>query len=192
MVKISGAKASSSRNCPSHQGTGPAVRRTSASYARSIDVKDERKMSLNIKTRAQAKAHARELRAEAAQRGESLSHARALEAVAHKLGYRDWNTASARLSNQADVPIQVGERVSGRYLKQPFEGRVHGVRELAGGMGYEITLHFDEPVDVVEFDSFSGLRQRVSAMISEEGISWDKTSDGVPHLIVQRDSAGLI
>jgi len=149
-------------------------------------------MSLNITTRAQAKAHARELRAEAAQRGESLSHARALEAVAHKLGYRDWNTASARLSNQADVPIQVGERVSGRYLKQPFEGRVHGVRELAGGMGYEITLHFDEPVDVVEFDSFSGLRQRVSVMISEEGISWNKTSDGVPHLIVQRDSAGLI
>ena len=66
------------------------------------------------------------------------------------------------------------------------------MRELAGGMGYEVTLHFDEPMDVVEFDSFSGLRQRVKAMISEEGISWDKTSDGVPHLIVQRESAGLI
>ncbi|WP_018147649.1 glyoxalase superfamily protein [Henriciella marina] len=149
-------------------------------------------MSHNITTRAQAKAHARELRAEAAQRGESLSHARALEAVAHKLGYRDWNTASARLSNQADIPIQVGERVSGRYLKQPFAGRVHGVRELAGGMGYEVTLHFDKPVDVVEFDSFSGLRQRVSAMVSEDGISWSKTSDGVPHLVIMRESAAFV
>lgn len=149
-------------------------------------------MSHTIMTRAQAKARAREVRAEAARRGQSISHAKALETVAHELGYRDWNTASARLSNQPEIPLQVGERVSGRYLKQPFEGRVHGVRELAGGMGYEVTLHFDEPVDVVEFESFSGLRQRVKAMISEEGISWDKTSDGVPHLIVQRESAGLI
>lgn len=149
-------------------------------------------MSSPITTRAQAKARARELRAACAQRGESLSHSHALEAVAHELGYRDWNTASARLSNQPEVPLQVGERVSGRYLKQPFAGRVHAVRELAGGMGYEVTLHFDEPVDVVEFESFSGLRQRVSAMIDENGISWSKTSDGVPHLIVERDSASLI
>lgn len=143
-------------------------------------------------TRGQAKARARELRAEAAAKGRSLSHARALELVAHELGYRDWNTASARLSNQPEIPLQVGERVSGCYLKQPFQGRVHGVRELAGGMGYEVVLHFDEPVDVVEFDSFSGLRQRVRALVSEDGVSWDKTSDGVPHLVVNRDSAGII
>ncbi|WP_300393746.1 glyoxalase superfamily protein [Henriciella sp.] len=149
-------------------------------------------MTYTITTRAQAKARARELRAESATRGKSLSHANALEAVAHELGYRDWNTASARLSNQPEIPLQVGERVSGRYLKQPFQGRVHGVRELAGGMGYEVVLHFDEPVDVVEFDSFSGLRQRVSAMISDDGVSWNKTSDGVPHLVLQRDSAHLI
>ena len=149
-------------------------------------------MSQSITTRAHAKARARELRADAAARGQSLSHSKALEAVAHKLGYRDWNTASARLSNQPDIPLQVGERVSGRYLKQAYEGRVHGVRELAGGMGYEVVLHFDVPVDVVEFDSFSGLRQRVRAMISEDGVSWDKTSDGVPHLTVARDSAHLV
>lgn len=149
-------------------------------------------MTLTITTRAQAKARARELRADAASRGESLSHSHALEAVAHELGYRDWNTASARLSNQPEVPLQIGERVAGRYLKQPFQGRVHAVRELSGGMGYEVTLHFDEPVDVVEFESFSGLRQRVSAMIDENGISWSKTSDGVPHLIVERTSLGLV
>ncbi|WP_084421973.1 glyoxalase superfamily protein [Henriciella litoralis] len=149
-------------------------------------------MPHTITTRAHAKARARELRADASSRGESLSHSKALEAVARELGYRDWNTASARLSNQPDVPLQIGERVSGRYLKQPFEGRVHGVRELAGGMGYEVELHFDTPVDVVEFESFSGLRQRVRAMISEDGVSWTKTSDGVPHLVVVRENAGII
>ena len=149
-------------------------------------------MTNTITTRRQAKARAMELRAEARQQGKSLSHARALEAVAHELGYRDWNTASARLSNQSEIPLQVGERVTGRYLKQPFNGRVHAVRELAGGLGFEVTLHFDEPVDVVEFESFSGLRQRVSAMVSEDGVSWDKTSDGIPHLIVQREETFLV
>lgn len=143
-------------------------------------------------TRALAKAQAREIRAASVQAGHSMSHAQALEEVARQLGYRDWNTASARLSNQPEIPLQVGERVSGRYLKQPFSGRVHAVRELAGGMGYEIVLHFDEPVDVVEFDSFSGLRQRVQGLISEDGVSWQKTSDGVPHLVVQRDEAAIV
>lgn len=143
-------------------------------------------------TRAQAKARAREIRAEHAARGQSLSHSHALELVAAELGYRDWNTASARLSNTPEVPLQVGERVAGRYLKQAFEGRVHAVRELAGGMGYEVTLHFDTPVDVVEFESFSNNRQRVTAMIDADGISWTKTSDGVPHLIVERTSLGLV
>ncbi|MEM5517936.1 glyoxalase superfamily protein [Henriciella sp. AS95] len=143
-------------------------------------------------TRAKAKARAREIRAEHAKAGQSLSHSHALELVAHELGYRDWNTASARLSNTPEVPLQVGERVTGRYLKQAFVGRVHSVRELAGGMGYEVSIHFDEPVDVVEFESFSGLRQRVSAVVDSDGISWSKTSDGVPHLIVERTSLGLI
>jgi hypothetical protein len=152
----------------------------------------DKTMTNTISTRAQAKARAKTLRAEANERGETLSHAQALESVAHSLGFKDWNTASARLSNQPEIPLQVGERVSGQYLKQPFHGRVHAVRELAGGTGYEVTLHFDSPVDVVEFDSFSGLRQRVSAMVAEDGISWHKTSDGVPHLIVQRDTANFI
>lgn len=40
---------------------------------------------------------------------EGLTHSRALEIVAHQLGYRDWNTASARLSAHrgmsAPVPV---------------------------------------------------------------------------------------
>lgn len=143
-------------------------------------------MTDHIYTRVQAKARARELKA----RSESgLTYAAALESVAHEMGFRDWNTAAARLSNEPEACWQIGERVSGAYLKRPFCGRVHAVRELHDGAGYELTLHFDEPVDVVDWDSFSAHRQRVTAYVSPEGVSWLKTSDGVPHLTVARQNA---
>ncbi|NQY40973.1 MAG: hypothetical protein HRT80_12845 [Henriciella sp.] len=146
-------------------------------------------MTSHIYTRVQAKARARQLKAES---GATMSLAAALEIVAKDMGFRDWNTASARLSNAPDTNWQVGERVSGQYLKRDFTGRIHGVRELQAGSGYEVTIHFDEPVDVVDWESFSAHRQRVKALVSPEGISWSKTSDGVPHLIVAPDSALIV
>ena len=47
-----------------------------------------------------------------------------------------------------------------------------------------MTLHFDEPVDVVTFDSFSNFRTRVSKVVGPDGRSFDVTSDGVPHLVI--------
>ena len=137
-------------------------------------------------TRDEAKRRAFALRDELKSMGTPISHAEALEKVAAELGYRDWNTASARLSNEPDRPLQVGDRVAGRYLKKPFAGRVLAVREVFGGQGYEVTIHFDEPVDVVEFESFSAFRQRVNGTVSKDGVSWTKTSDGEPHLRVTR------
>lgn len=143
-------------------------------------------------TRAAAKTEARKLRDVAKQAGTPISHAEALEKVAHALGFRDWNTASARLSNQPELVFQVGDQIAGRYLKQPFEGRVVGVRALSGDVGYELTIHFDTPVDVVTWDSFSAHRQRVTAMVSPEGVSWTKTSDGVPHMIIEQVSTLVV
>jgi hypothetical protein len=146
-------------------------------------------MTSHIYTRVQAKARARQIKAESEG---ALSLAAALESVAKEMGFRDWNTASARLSNAPDTSWQVGERVRGHYLKQAFSGRIHGVRELQAGTGYEVTIHFDAAVDVVEWDSFSAHRQRVTALVSPEGVSWAKTSDGVPHLTVAPESALLV
>ena len=137
-------------------------------------------------TRDEAKRRAFALRDELKSMGTPISHAEALEKVAAELGYRDWNTASARLSNEPDRPLQVGDRVAGRYLKKAFAGRVLAVREVYGGQGHEVTIHFDQPVDVVEFESFSSFRQRVTGTISKDGVSWTKTSDGEPHLRVTR------
>ena len=149
-------------------------------------------MTSLITNREQAKARARELRAERAARGNAISHSESLELVAAELGYRDWNTASARLSNEPDVPLQVGDEVAGRYLKQPFKGRVLSVREIGGGAAFEVTIRFDAPVDVVEFDSFSNLRTQVNVTVSAGGVSKFKTSDGVPHMVVERTSAGIV
>ena len=45
-----------------------------------------------------------------------------------------------------------------------------------------LTLKFDEPVDVVTFDSFSAFRHRVNCVVDETGRSREKTSDGRPHM----------
>ncbi len=144
-------------------------------------------MNSHIYTRLQAKARARQIKALSAA---PLSLSAALEHVARDMGFRDWNTASARLSNRPEARWQIGARVRGHYLKRAFSGRVQALRELQGGAGYEVTLHFDEPVDVVDWESFSAFRQRVKAHVSPEGVSWKKTSDGVPHLTVSGESVG--
>jgi hypothetical protein len=134
--------------------------------------------------RDRAKLRARQIRLELAEKGEIISHGQALERVAAELGYRDWNTASARLSNRPELSLQVGDRVTGTYLKQPFTARVLAVGEVGGGQYSRVTLHLDEPVDVVTFDSFSAFRQRVHGMVDSDGISPARTSDGEPHLVI--------
>ncbi|WP_370322611.1 glyoxalase superfamily protein [Oricola sp.] len=136
------------------------------------------------RTIAQAKQRAKIMRKDLFSRGIKISYSQALERVAAEIGYRDWNTAVARLSNEPPFRIQVGDTVSGTYLKQPFTGQVLAVREIGGGSHFEVTLHFDEPVDVVSFDSFSAFRQRVNVTVDDTGVSPSKTSDGEPHMVI--------
>ena len=136
------------------------------------------------RTIAQAKQRAKIMRKDLFSRGIKISYGQALERVAAEIGYRDWNTAVARLSNEPPFSIQVGDTVSGAYLRQNFTGQVLAVREIGGGSHYEVTLHFDEPVDVVTFDSFSAFRQRVNVTVDDTGVSPAKTSDGEPHMVI--------
>jgi len=136
------------------------------------------------RTIAQAKQRAKIMRKDLFSRGIKISYGQALERVAAEIGYRDWNTAVARLSNEPPFRIQVGDTVSGAYLKQPFTGQVLAVREIGGGSHYEVTLHFDEAIDVVTFDSFSAFRQRVNVTVDDTGVSPAKTSDGEPHMVI--------
>lgn len=53
----------------------------------------------------QAKQMAKRLRADLAGSGQDISHSAALELVAHQMGHKDWNTASALLP-EATQPAQ--------------------------------------------------------------------------------------
>ena len=138
--------------------------------------------SLDIPSATSFKAEARALREERAKAGEPISHGAALEAIARRHGYRDWNTAHAAVPERAVSPFQVGQRVKGAYLRPPFTGLVIGVQLLAAMQHYQVTVKFDQPVDVVTSELFSGFRQRVVATVDLRGISPAHTSDGEPHM----------
>lgn len=137
---------------------------------------------------AELKTQAKRLRDRLHSTGVKISHSEALEMIAHQNGARDWNTLRARAGNRSPIP-KVGQRVTGCYLGQRFSGEVRGMTRIGPGDQYRITLHFDDPVDVVMFDSFSSFRQRVSTLINSDGVSPRKTSDGVAQLIIDRPDA---
>ena len=128
------------------------------------------------------KAQAKKLRAELT----DISHTRALELVAHQWGYRDWNTLAALAGQMAgQMPnthsYQLGDRVNGLYLGRNFSGEIIAAQRLGAGQT-KLTIRFDEPVDVVSFESFSSFRSRVSATINKDGKTAARTSDGAPHM----------
>lgn len=135
----------------------------------------------------EAKAQAKALRAALLAQGQTFSHAQALELVARQHGAKDWNTLHARLARRDAPPaLALGDRVRGRYLGQPFTGRVIG---LSGPAGHrQIEIRFAHPVDVVRSGLFSNLRQRVRATLDATGRSHRRTSDGAPQLVVERDA----
>ena len=112
-----------------------------------------------------------------------VSHSQSLELIAHQYGCRDWNTLRATSENQPRLcPVVEGDRISGLYLSQPFTAIVLKANPLENSDLFRITMHFDEPVDVVTHDSFSSFRQRVSGNIDHTGQSPQKTSDGQPQI----------
>ncbi|MDO3432419.1 glyoxalase superfamily protein [Rhizobium sp. CBN3] len=132
------------------------------------------------------KAQAKRLRQAMNDRGTALTHSAALEMIARQHGVRDWNTLAALAAKPnaaAKTPLFVGAHIRGRYLNQPFTGEIISLSALPGGL-HRITIHFDEALDVVTFESFSAFRRRVTAQIDGDGVSPRKTSNGVPHLVL--------
>jgi len=132
------------------------------------------------------KSEARALRDEQARAGTPLGHGQALEQVARRHGYRDWNTASAALPERVVIPVQIGQRVKGTYLSRPFAGLVVAMKLLSDMKHYEVTVRFDHPVNVSKFASMVHNRQRVTATVDVHGISPSHTSDGEPHMRISR------
>jgi hypothetical protein len=130
------------------------------------------------------KKQARTLRKSLAETGHAISHTQSLELIAKQRGYRDWNTLHAQISQVPTVHFQVGQRVSGTYLGHRFAGTLKQVDQRQGGACYGVTIRFDAPIDVIPFEGMSSLRQQVSARLDRHGRTFEKTSDGRPHVVL--------
>ena len=131
------------------------------------------------------KQQAKRLRAGLDEDGDFLTHSESLELVAKQHGFRDWNTLHAAIGNRPpEKPFQLGARVKGSYLGQDFCGEIIATRSMPPDH-LRVVIQFDEPVDVVTFDSFSAYRSRVSAVINKDGVTREKTSDGAPQLMMR-------
>jgi hypothetical protein len=136
----------------------------------------------NIPARDILKSQAKRLRADLAARGQTISHAQALETIAHQWGARDWNTLSA-LAGDTQTSWSPGQRVTGHYLGHAFAGEIKAARQSANGF-WSLTLRFDAAIDVVTSTLFSSFRRQVNTTVNTQGHSPQKTSDGQPHMVL--------
>jgi hypothetical protein len=142
--------------------------------------------SLDIQSVQTLKSEAKALRDQRSAAGENLTHGAALEAVAKAHGFRDWNTARASLPDRVAVPYQVGQRVHGTYLEQPFKGVLIGVQLMGDQQHFKITVNFDEPVNVTPNLMFAAYRHRVMATIDFQGVTPALRGNGKPQMVVHR------
>ncbi|WP_339747534.1 glyoxalase superfamily protein [uncultured Maricaulis sp.] len=130
------------------------------------------------------KAQAKRLRQSLTAEGNFITHSEALELLAHQHGYRDWNTLHAAAGNRPAAPLTLGATITGLYLGQAFKGEIIALAQLNHGSHYRLTIDFDEPVDVVTFDSFSAFRKRVNCTVDSDGRSPAMTSNGEPQMVI--------
>ena len=148
---------------------------------------EEHNMTQDIPTRTALKAQAKALRASSNASGHPITHAMALETLAHSHGFRDWNALSAaapEAKHQTIDQLRIGTDVHGRYLGHPFTGRILGLRQRANSRFTTVTVRFDQPIDVVASEMFSSLRKQVTMTLDANGTSPDRTSDGTPHMVL--------
>lgn len=141
--------------------------------------------SLDAPSAQSLKSEARALREQRANAGDPITQGFALETIAKAHGFRDWNTARAMLPERIAVPFQLGMRVTGTYLSQPFNGLLIAVSIMSDMRHYKVTVKFDQPVNVTPAFMFETFRHRVVATIDFHGDSPARTSNGLPQMSVR-------
>ena len=142
-------------------------------------------MTKTLPSRAALKAAAKDMRRVAAETGAPITQSKALETLAHKHGFRNWNALAAAAPDVSLYDqLVVGGPVHGTYLGHPFTGRLIGIKAAERDQRRSVTIRFDDAIDVVTSEHFSAFRRRVSAVIDESGVTRQTTSDGTPHLVL--------
>lgn len=148
-----------------------------------LDVNFEEWASMTPQSLSAAKAEAKALRTRRAAEGRPITQAEALEHIARASGLRDWNTLCAKLASTAGPTLAAQTRVKGQYLGVDFSGQI--ISTSGNPEALKIAIQLDTPIDTVRFESFSNMRSRLHATIGPDGRSTEKTSDGIPHLILE-------
>lgn len=91
----------------------------------------------------QAKSMSRRLRSALAGREIDVSHSEALELVAQQLGYKNWNTAAAKLGSEVGEPLQRAG-ISKAHPKVVATAPLEGSKIAKGDILLSVT--FDQPV----------------------------------------------
>ncbi|MBO6550847.1 MAG: hypothetical protein JJ964_14650 [Rhizobiales bacterium] len=138
-------------------------------------------MSTQLPSVTQAKDQAKRLRTKMLEDGSKIGHAQSLELVAHRHGFRDWNSMRATIGNGSPKGWAVGDRVTGTYLSQTFSAHVISVSNIKPEW-FKLVLQLEQAVDVVTSNSFSNYRQRIHGVVGPKGYSVERTSNGEPHL----------
>lgn len=114
----------------------------------------------------------------------ALSHCKALDIIARRFGFANWQTARARARTIGSITdMRIGARVSGRYLGIAFTGELRQLTKL-GKDAFQVSIQCQKPIDVIRFQSFSSLRRRINATIDRHGVSFAVLSSGEPQLIL--------
>ncbi|WP_368188167.1 glyoxalase superfamily protein [Aestuariibius sp. HNIBRBA575] len=141
-------------------------------------------MSNSIPSIEDLKTQAARLRSTRIETGCPTTHSQSLELIAKSYGLRDWNTLRAKAAQTDHTPgYKPGQRLRGLYLGHAFEGTVLYADPLPGHK-HRLTIKFDTAIDVVTSQHFSSFRRRITKVVSKQGRTLEKTSDGQPHLIL--------
>lgn len=124
------------------------------------------------------KAEARALRL-----GDDMSHSAALEAVAKRHGFRNWNAASALAEEGAPrLKLTLGQRVRGAYLGREFSARVMDAVAMGEAGWVRVGLDLDEPLSVSDIEGLNVVRRRLRGNLGPDGETAERITGGVAQL----------
>lgn len=69
-----------------------------------------------------------------------------------------------------------------QVVGQAFTGRIVAVAKV--GPNRQVSLQLDAPIDTIMFQSLSNMRRHIRGIVGPDGRSPRKTSQGVPHLVI--------
>lgn len=83
-------------------------------------------------------------------------------------------------------PFMLGSMFLATIWDSRFLGEIISLSSIGGNARFAMTLRFDEAVDVITFEGMSNFRKQVNATVDRTGRTHEKTSNGLPQLVLDQ------